>query len=446
MVSVRVETRVAVGTLTIIVQTGILRNGMRTFLAVVAAATVLAACGIGGGAAAAPPETAADVEHYLLELERIHPKPYHAVSKTEYRAAADRLIARLPELDDDQLMVELLRLVALLGERDGHANMNPLAGGHRRVLHLYPLATYEFADGVYVVAAPGRPQLVGKRLVAIEGRPIAEVLRLVDPLVTYDNPLSLASHRSPYLVSAEILHGVGVTPTAERATFSVEDASGTRIDADVTPVTASAYVTQLRPAYPLFLDGMPKRAKPLFVQRRGTSQWVTTLDRGRVVYFLYNTVTEETFDTANRILRLARKPKTRRVIIDLRNNGGGDINTYPILLDTLKSRSINKRGKLVVLIGRTTFSAAVHFAVDLDRGTRAIFVGEPTGGSPNHYSDTDPVELPVSGYTINVPRIYFEKQPGQTGLMLSPEVPVPLTGRDFFAGRDPVLTAALRLR
>ena len=166
---------------------------MYRLLAVAAVTFALAACGL---AAAAPPETASDVELYLTELERTHPNPYHAISKADYRAAADRLMARLPELDDDQLMVELLRLVALLGERDGHANMNPLSD-HRRVLHLYPLATYEFADGVYVVAAPGRPQLVGHKLVAIDGKPIADVLRLVDPLVTYDNALSRASHRNP---------------------------------------------------------------------------------------------------------------------------------------------------------------------------------------------------------------------------------------------------------
>ena len=390
-------------------------------------------------AAAAPPETASDVELYLTELERIHPNPYHAISKADYRAAADRLIARLPELDDDQLMVELLRLVALLGERDGHANMHPFSD-HRRVLHLYPLATYEFADGVYVVAAPGRPQLVGHKLVAIDGKPIADVLRLVDPLVTYDNALSRASHRNPYLVSAEILHGLGITPTAARAVFSVEGSADTAI----TPVTAGAYITALRPAYPNFLDGMPKRAKPLFVQKRGTSQWLTTIDRDRSVYFAYNTVQGYPMEIADRLVRLARRPKTRRVIIDLRNNGGGDINTYPYLLQSLKSRAVNKRGKLVVLIGRTTYSAAVHFAVDLKRGTRAIFMGEPTGGSPNHYSDTDPVPLPVSGYTINIPRIHFEKLPGQSGLQLDPDVAVALTGADFFAGRDPVLARALR--
>jgi hypothetical protein len=409
---------------------------VRTFLIAIVAATSLA-----GSTAAAPPAVAQDVELYLAELERIHPSPYHATPRHEYRAAADRLVARLPDLDDDELYVEWLRLLALLGERDGHANANPLAGGHRRVLHLYPIATYEFSDGVYVVAAPGRPALVGKRLLAVEGRPIADVLRLVDGVVTSDNPLSLAAHRSPYLASAEVLHGLGITPTAARATFTVEGA-----EVALTPVSANAYVASMRTAYPNYLDGMPKRARPLLVQKRGASQWVTTLDRGRVVYFVYNTVQGDPTATANRILRLARRAKTRRVVVDLRNNGGGDINTYPYLLSTLKARSIDRRGRLVVLIGRTTYSAAVHFAVDLRQGTRAIFVGEPTGGSPNHYSDTDPVVLPVSGYTVNVPRIYFEKQPGRPGLQLDPDVRVPLTGRDFFAGRDPVLARALALR
>ena len=408
---------------------------MYRLLAIGAVTLALAACGF---AAAAPPETASDVELYLTELERIHPNPYHATSKADYRTAADRLIARLPELDDDQLMVELLRLVALLGERDGHANMNPLAG-HRRVLHFYPLATYEFADGVYVIAAPGRPQLVGHKLVAIDAKPIADVLRLVDPLVTYDNALSRASHRSPYLVSAEVLHGLGITPTPSRAVLTVEGAADTAL----TPVTANAYVNAMRPSYPT-LDGMPKRSKPLFVQKRGTSQWLTTIDNGRAVYFAYNSVQGYPMEIADRLVRLARRAKTRHVIIDLRNNGGGDINTYPYLLNALKSRAVNKRGKLVVLIGRTTYSAAVHFAVDLKRGTRAIFMGEPTGGSPNHYSDTDPVPLPVSGYTINIPRLHFEKLPGQSGLQLDPDVAVALTGADFFAGRDPVLARALR--
>jgi C-terminal processing protease CtpA/Prc len=100
----------------------------------------------------------------------------------------------------------------------------------------------------------------------------------------------------------------------------------------------------------------------------------------------------------------------------------------------------------VVIIGRGTFSAAVHFAADVKRSTRAVFVGEPTGGSPNHYSDTDPVQLPVIGWTVYVPRIYYEKLPGESGLTIEPDVRVDFTAKDLFSGRDPVLRAALTVR
>jgi hypothetical protein len=34
--------------------------------------------------------------------------------------------------------------------------------------------------------------------------------------------------------------------------------------------------------------------------------------------------------------------------------------------------------------------------------------------------------------------------PSETRLSIDPDVPVPLTAADYFAGRDPVLAAALR--
>jgi hypothetical protein len=65
---------------------------------------------------------------------------------------------------------------------------------------------------------------------------------------------------------------------------------------------------------------------------------------------------------------------------------------------------------------------------------------------PNHYSDTDAVALPVTGWTVGVPTIYYEKLPGEAGLTLERDVRVDFAARHFFRGRDPVLRAALTLR
>jgi hypothetical protein len=52
---------------------------------------------------------------------------------------------------------------------------------------------------------------------------------------------------------------------------------------------------------------------------------------------------------------------------------------------------------LAVLTSRLTFSAAMQLIVELEQDTQAVFVGEPTGGSPNQYGDATKVELPNSG-------------------------------------------------
>lgn len=57
---------------------------------------------------------------------------------------------------------------------------------------------------------------------------------------------------------------------------------------------------------------------------------------------------------------------------------------------------INQRGKLFVIVGRQTFSAAMNGAAEIERHTNAIFVGEPTGSSPNFVGETIGVNLTYS--------------------------------------------------
>jgi hypothetical protein len=68
----------------------------------------------------------------------VHPQPYHSISRDAFHRAADDLAARAPGLSRDELIVETMRLVALLGEREGHSGVFPLFGGHRIPLHAYP--------------------------------------------------------------------------------------------------------------------------------------------------------------------------------------------------------------------------------------------------------------------------------------------------------------------
>ena len=107
---------------------------------------------------------------------------------------------------------------------------------------------------------------------------------------------------------------------------------------------------------------------------------------------------------------------------------------------------MNKRGRLYLLAGRATFSAAANFAAEIDRDTRAIVVGEPTGGGVETYGDTFPVTLPTAGWTVHIAARYHERKrgPGDRRLAVEPDVRVDLTSAQYFAGLDPVLARALR--
>ena len=103
----------------------------------------------------------------------------------------------------------MLRIIASLGPRNGHTGLFPGDPAHTRELHFYPVRLYDFADGMDVVDATD-PSLIRNRLVAIEGVPTERVLELVEPLVPRDNTSNLRGLAPHYLLTAEVLDGLGV--------------------------------------------------------------------------------------------------------------------------------------------------------------------------------------------------------------------------------------------
>ncbi len=174
--------------------------------------------------------------------------------------------------------------------------------------------------------------------------------------------------------------------------------------------------------------------------------WARTLAGGRAVYVGYNSVVRPLSSVLQKIERLVRAPRTRRVIVDVRLNGGGDNTTYGELTALFRSPVVNKRGRLYLLTGRATFSAAANFAAEIDRDTRATIVGEPTGGGVETYGDTSSVLLPTTGWTVYVAREYHERKrgPKDRRLAVEPDIRIDVTSEQYFAGRDPVLERALR--
>jgi C-terminal processing protease CtpA/Prc len=128
-------------------------------------------------------------------------------------------------------------------------------------------------------------------------------------------------------------------------------------------------------------------------------------------------------------------------VFDMRylQGGSGDI----AIVETIRDdKRVNRPGGLTVLIGRENFSAATSVAEFFDRETSAVFVGEPTPARADNFRcDCHDFTLPHSGFQLSVPTWYDRFNDDRPEI--TPDVPMALSSADFFAGRDPVLEAAL---
>ena len=331
-------------------------------------------------------------------LADVHPEPFHDVSRVELQEAARKLADEAPELTHDELVVGVMRL-ASLGLRDGHTGVFPF-DAHRAHLQAYPLQVYDFAGGLYVIGSIADVNPTGRRLTEIDGRPVGEVVELVRPLVPHDNESSLRWRLPTYLLSKEVLRGLGVTGSG-RATFGFADGSSVQVE----PGSAVAVGEELGNG----LRNVNTGHDPVWLRDLANEQWLTTLEGGRVVYLGYRATTAATDDVAEQLAELAERPGVRRVIVDVRLNRGGDNTTYGALLDVLSRPAISE--KLVLITGRETFSASGNFAADVARRTNARIVGELAGGAPSQWGDATTLELEQAGLTLRVATVYHDHGP-----------------------------------
>jgi hypothetical protein len=132
---------------------------------------------------------------------------------------------------------------------------------------------------------------------------------------------------------------------------------------------------------------------------------------------------------------------SRRLIVDLRGNGGG--NNYlnqPLVHALIRRPELDHTGRLFVIVDRGTFSAAVSLAADLQRETHALFVGEPTGAAPNSPGDPTHVTLPASGLVVRISTVLWQgSDPRDPRAFIAPDLLAMPTWADWFGHRDPAL-------
>jgi tetratricopeptide (TPR) repeat protein len=394
---------------------------------------------------------AGDLRFLAREVRR---KSHHVIRRVgleQFEADLDELAGRVRTLRDDEIDAELMRLIASLG--DGHSHYQPPAG--RGFEPGLPFVVFLFDEGPYIVAAQrAHADLLGARLLAIDGHSVEALSAAVRPYVGYDNSYTVRSRLPEYLRAPSFLHTVGLTSFPDSAEVTVEAAgqatwTGAIAADESDPGDVDERHSPLAEDWISFARRTLGSPEPLHRRNRGAWHWFERLPEHRAVYFQFNVVRDsEAHSLAELTDKLAAeldRADVERLVIDVRWNGGGDtFLALPLLRLLWGSDKLRAPGGLVVLIGRRTFSACQNFVTLLERFACPVFVGEPTGSSPNFIGETVTCELPYSHAHVTISDLTWQGSwPQDYRTWLPPHIFIPPRFTDHAEDKDPALDVAL---
>lgn len=405
-----------------------------------------------GQAASAKPVSSEDARHWRADLyymahaiTRYHKNAFHSVSKVAFDRAVADLKGRIPSLTRSQIIVGLKRIIAMIG--DEHTGFG-LSTGPPIFFHTLPVKIYKYSDGYFVQsAAPSYRSIVGRRIVAIGNVSVEEAMARLFRIADASNPWSFFSEVQ-FMMRGEVLHALGITGADDRAVFRVAGPTGTQsVEVRTVPHPFNMGYNFGSPPDSDWLDSKQTPAAPLYQQRQDEYYWyVYTPDKVLYIHlkFVLNAEKGETLaDFFNRAFAFAEAHDAEKVVLDIRNNGGGNNTlTQPIIQNIVMRPSLNRRGKLFVIIGRGTASAAQNLTDRLQRDTNAVFVGEPTSEWPNHFGDPQAFTLPFSHIVIHISSLFWQDlDPRDTRKWTGPDIAAELSSADYAQNIDPAMDA-----
>lgn len=397
-----------------------------------------------------------DIDLLVSKIEQYHPNPWARISQEQFEYRAAEIKSNLKTRDHERMVLEMLKLVASL--QDGHTQV--LLDNQDRFNLWFPVRIEKFNDGLFITAVDTENSgLLGSRVLEIGNYDSDSAVQLLGEIIARDSDYGIIRRVTNYLSNAIVLEKLGIIHSKTTLPLKVLCSNGSSKEVslassewrlsftwayDKKSVPSNREIVTIfedsSKGLPLYLSGFLKSTDPF---------WYTYLPEDKMIYFQMNQVfdgyNESLLDFTKRVLKIVdeKSPEIDKFVIDLRFNEGGNSDLVPALVQEFIQRNDSlKRGKLFIITGSNTFSAASIFIGQMLKATQAITVGEIADGPLNFSSDPVMFFLPHSHLLVNISRLYSQDgHPTDQRGFYPPDCYIPLTSKACFSFTDPVLEA-----
>ncbi len=365
-----------------------------------------------------------DIDFYAEKLVAGHIDAFHTISKKSFGEEVLRIKSGLPHKTENEILIDLMRLTRRVS--DGHTSFPLWGREHAR----FPVELKLFEKALRVVSTIARHKdILGAKLVSVNDVPASEIFSLLSEVSPFsENEFSTAVRAASYLPNASVLNGLGVVKNENEAKF-VFDVQG-----EIREINfASGRSIKLDEHISHLNDAVFSAIKKI-----DNDLWYGSSSDKKIVYIKFRryTSTSKMENFAQSLLGFINENKSENLIIDLRDNYGGDffvglkLAQLLVLADTIKWKS-----GVYTLIDNVTFSAAMSNAAQFSQILNSKLVGVPTGAKPSGYQDMGQFRLPNSGLEVTFSkRLYHFKEDQRKALY--PDVYVEVSVDDYIRGYD----------
>lgn len=379
---------------------------------------------------------------YEKVLVGAHPDVFANTPEAEFLRVKEEIEERLETASDTEFLLDLMRLTALA--EDSHTSISV---GNAADFRAYPFSMIRRGDGYgeswYLSAvAPEDEELLCQEVVKLAGKSVRGVVDAFGTLFSSDNPVHLRRQFRQACNVADIYEYLGLVEAGKPLAVTLKNGKTLSLEPMDREEMDRLEAVRISDK----IKGQPETAA------RNVHYFSKPLS-DEVYYIQYNVCQEDKdlpmADFAAQVAKDLEEGRYWRVLLDLRNNGGGSDGVIWPLLEVLRKKMDSEHGcELVGLIGENTFSSALINAVEIQEMGGKL-AGEPTGGSVCHFGAVNTFSLPNSGVRGQVSSKYLDLNTlldaaaGRGVVALEPDEPISQTLEDTLNGKDTLVESLL---